>query len=68
VHDSPIVRAHRLDGDGPAALDRFLGEAAREIRQRILSPAAIALGVDDDARPVARLLADDSVDDLLQRI
>ena len=68
MDDPPIVGVHRLHRHRSAGLDRLVREAAREIDERVLAAPAISLGVDDDARPVIGLLADDAIDDVLQRV
>jgi len=60
--------AHRLHGHRSASLDSLVRQAARQIDQRVLAAPPISLGVDDDPRAVIRLLADDAIDDVLQRV
>ena len=49
-----------------AGLGDVLGGPQGEVAELALAPAAVVLDVDEDARPVAHLLAEHEVDEVLE--
>ena len=69
VHDLPLRRAHRLEADGLARLQRLRGGAIGEIDETCFAPIAITGGVHRDPRCVAPARGcDRGADDVLDGV
>src|SRR4029077_18732831 len=63
----PLEGRHRLQLEHLAGLGGAVGRPGREIAQLALPPAAVVFDIDEHARPVAHLLAEHEVDEVLER-
>src|SRR5688572_1502030 len=66
VDPAPLEGGHRLELKHLAAFLDLLRGARRDLAQLALTPAAVVLDVDQDARPGAELARQHEVDQVLQ--
>src|SRR5579884_15687 len=67
MDDATLVGRHGLKGDGAAIIAHLLRHAQGQGAQVLFAALAIVLGINDDTHAVAGAVADDQVDQQLQR-
>src|SRR5450432_1187035 len=68
VHHAPVARVHRLEGDDFTLFHGLAAEPLSHGRERVVTAAAVALGIHEDVAPIEARAIDDPVRQELQRL